>query len=221
MGSRRASSLPPALDPRARPATALEVLSTLRYKARPSQKTRHVKTRGGKCERAAHAPKNTSAQCALQLVCHTVRARTVRAGVSHGRRRANGLRRAGGREGGEGRKEERREGKHQRGVPNKPCAAIPEDFGSHSIADPSSICSLREFQLLGGVSDVRRGAGFLCQLAGAEHRHPIGLITNLTRHHDDILMSWPSSRCLTRRVLHDGHYQTVAHVLSLTSRSKA
>ena len=36
------------------------------------------------------------------------------------------------------------------------------------------------FQLLEGVSDARRGAGFLCQLAGIEQRRHIGKLTNFT-----------------------------------------
>ena len=72
-------------------------------------------------------------------------------------------------------------------------------------------------QLLVSVIDARRGVSFLCRLAGLEQRHSIGLMTHLTRLHEDKLMGW--------RLLHSfgdthssvkAHYQTVAHVHCLT-----
>ena len=42
----------------------------------------------------------------------------------------------------------------------------------HSVTGPSSVWSLREFQLWEGVNDARRLAGYLCRISGAEHKTP-------------------------------------------------
>ena len=73
---------------------------------------------------------------------------------------------------------------------------FPEDFGTHSQEGPSSIWSLREFQLLHGVSEACRGSGFLCQLGQANFRRPIGILTNIASLFDQLYKGWP---CL----LHD------------------
>ena len=41
---------------------------------------------------------------------------------------------------------------------------FPEDLGGHSRDGPTSVWSLREFQVLQEQSETCRGAGFLCQL---------------------------------------------------------
>ena len=61
------------------------------------------------------------------------------------------------------------------------CLGVPEDLGGHQIRGPASIWQLREFQVLESVHDVRRGAGFLCQLANAEAKRPLGILTTLAK----------------------------------------
>ena len=53
---------------------------------------------------------------------------------------------------------------------------FPEDFGGHVLQGPSSVLALKDFQMLQGVNEDRRGAGFparrcrppsLCALSGS------------------------------------------------------
>ena len=55
-------------------------------------------------------------------------------------------------------------------------SVFPEDLG-HPITGPASTWSLREFQLLEGVNDAYRLAGYLCRVAGAEHKRPISVLS--------------------------------------------
>ena len=68
---------------------------------------------------------------------------------------------------------------------------FPEDFGCHYQKGPSSIWSLREFQLVHGVSEACRGAGFQCQLGRANFRRPIGILTNIASLFDQLYKGWP------------------------------
>ena len=68
---------------------------------------------------------------------------------------------------------------------------FPEDLGGHQIRGPASIWQLREFQVLESVHDVRRGAGFLCQLANAEAKRPLGILTTLAKLQTELCMGWP------------------------------
>ena len=54
-----------------------------------------------------------------------------------------------------------------------------EDLGGHEHPGPASVWQLREFQVLECDHDARRGAGFLCQLAHAEQKRPLGILTTL------------------------------------------
>ena len=64
-----------------------------------------------------------------------------------------------------------------------------EDPGGHH--GPASVWQLREFQVLECDHDARRGAGFLCQLAHAEQKRPLGILTTLAALHSDLCMGWP------------------------------
>ena len=55
----------------------------------------------------------------------------------------------------------------------------------------TSIWSLREFQLVHGVSEACRGAGFLCQLGQANFRRPVGVLTNIASLFDQLYKGWP------------------------------
>ena len=68
---------------------------------------------------------------------------------------------------------------------------FPEDLGGHKHHGPASVWQLREFQVLECDHDARRGAGFLCQLAHAEQKRPLGILTTLAALHSDLCMGWP------------------------------
>ena len=68
---------------------------------------------------------------------------------------------------------------------------FPEDPGGHEHHGPAAVWQLREFQVLECDHDARRGAGFLCQLAHAEQKRPVGTLTTLAALHSDLCMGWP------------------------------
>ena len=68
---------------------------------------------------------------------------------------------------------------------------FPEDLGGHKHHGSASVWQLREFQVLECDHDARRSAGFLCQLAHAEQKRPLGILTTLTALHSDLSMGWP------------------------------
>ena len=56
---------------------------------------------------------------------------------------------------------------------------FPDDFGGNSTSGLSSLWCHQESHKLERSFDAGRDAGFLCQLAEAEHCRPDGLLTNL------------------------------------------
>ena len=51
---------------------------------------------------------------------------------------------------------------------------FPEDLGGRQDG-PSLIWMSREFQLLEGIRDARRAAGYLCRITGADYKRPLGV----------------------------------------------
>ena len=68
---------------------------------------------------------------------------------------------------------------------------FPEDLGGHEHHGPASVWQQREFQVLECDHDARRGAGFLCQLAHAEQKRLLDILTTLAALHSDPCMGWP------------------------------
>ena len=60
---------------------------------------------------------------------------------------------------------------------------FPENFGVQILHGPALLRALKEMRLLTGVSEARRAAGFLCQLASADHRRRLGILTNSSTRH--------------------------------------
>ena len=56
---------------------------------------------------------------------------------------------------------------------------FPGDIGEHVSLGPASPWSAREVHNLECASDVRRDSALLCQLARADQRRPVGILTNL------------------------------------------
>ena len=69
---------------------------------------------------------------------------------------------------------------------------FPEDFGGEQEAGPTSILALEGFHSLQGEGEARRGAAFFCKFAGAEHRRPMGVITNLSALDQFLYAGWPN-----------------------------
>ena len=57
---------------------------------------------------------------------------------------------------------------------------------------PSSTWALRESQLLEGVNDAHRYAGYLCRIAGAEHKHPIAVLSSGQYFSEEFHRGWPN-----------------------------
>ena len=68
---------------------------------------------------------------------------------------------------------------------------FPEDFGGHRREGPASPWSAREVLELERACDVRRGAAFLCQLAGTDQRRPVGVLSNLPLVMRGLYLHWP------------------------------
>ena len=81
---------------------------------------------------------------------------------------------------------------------------FPEDLGGHPTDGPTSIWSLRELQLLEGVNDAHRVAGYLCRIAGAEHKRPISVLSTGTKFGDEFFRGWPHLTLLDDRLSYRG-----------------
>ena len=68
---------------------------------------------------------------------------------------------------------------------------FPEDVGGHPVTGPSSIWALREFQLLDGVNDVHRAAGYLCRITGSENKRPMGILSACQDFGTEFARGWP------------------------------
>ena len=81
---------------------------------------------------------------------------------------------------------------------------FPEDLGGHVQSGPTTIWSSSHLRRLDGVSDVRRGAAYLCQFAGTESRRPVGLFTNLAGVKAQMVHGWPRLYKVDNHYLYDG-----------------
>ena len=66
-----------------------------------------------------------------------------------------------------------------------------EDFGGHATTGPASLWSLQDLRSLHGRYDASRGATFLCRIAGADRKGPLGIFTNLPGLQNAIVSGWP------------------------------
>ena len=72
---------------------------------------------------------------------------------------------------------------------------FPEDLCGHRVDGPS----LRESQLLEGVNDAHCYAGYLCRIAGAEHKRPIAVLSSGQYFSEQFHRGWPNL------ILHNDH----------------
>ena len=81
---------------------------------------------------------------------------------------------------------------------------FPEDLGGHVQSGPTSIWSSSHLRKLDGISDVQRGAAFLCQFAGTESRRPVGLFTNIKAVKAQMVNGWPRLYRVNKYFMYDG-----------------
>ena len=68
---------------------------------------------------------------------------------------------------------------------------MPEDFGGHRVSGPASPWDLEDLRNLEEVNEAVRGAAFLCRFASADHKHPVGFLTNFPSLRGDLYLCWP------------------------------
>ena len=78
------------------------------------------------------------------------------------------------------------------------------DFGGDSATGPSSLWCIQELRDLEGLHEARRCARFLCQLAGADHRRPLGIFSNLPALQQDLQSGWPVFSQNKESLAHEG-----------------
>ena len=82
---------------------------------------------------------------------------------------------------------------------------FPEDFGGEPKTGPASIWALECFRSLQGVGETRRQAAFLCTLAGADQRRPLGVLTNVSALDEYLYDGWPNLQEQHGRLCYCGH----------------
>ena len=68
---------------------------------------------------------------------------------------------------------------------------FPEDLGGDKNDGQSSIWLCREYQLLEGLHEARRGASFLCQLSSVGRCRPLGILSVLPALQSSLHLGWP------------------------------
>ena len=81
---------------------------------------------------------------------------------------------------------------------------FPEDLGGDKNAGPSSIWSCREYQLLEGLREARRGASFLCQLSSVDQRRPLGISSDLPALQSSLHLGWPQFPSQGLQLVYEG-----------------
>ena len=67
----------------------------------------------------------------------------------------------------------------------------PEDFGGEAIHGPAAIWQFKELHDLGAFNEAHRAAGFLCQLAKADQKCPLGFLSTLPAFRELLYTGWP------------------------------
>ena len=68
---------------------------------------------------------------------------------------------------------------------------FPEDLGGQQSEGPSSLWVLREIQLLEGIHDARRAAGYLCQFTRTDYKRPLGVFSTSRKLRARLSLGWP------------------------------
>ena len=86
---------------------------------------------------------------------------------------------------------------------------FPEDLGG-SQDGPSSVWTLREFQVLEGIRDARRAAGHLCQITGAHYKRPLGVFFHVHLR-SRLSLGWPCLEKLRDKLVYKGPLPVSCH----------
>ena len=87
---------------------------------------------------------------------------------------------------------------------------FPEDLGG-SQDGPSSIWTPREFQLLEGIRDARRAAGYLRQITGADYKRPLGVFSTALHLRSRLSLGWPCLEKLHSNLVYKGSLPVSCH----------
>ena len=80
----------------------------------------------------------------------------------------------------------------------------PEDLGGHQSEGPSSLWVLREFQLLEGIRDARRAAGYLCQFTRIDFKRPLGVFSTSRKLRARLSLGWPHLERIRDKLVYKG-----------------
>ena len=81
---------------------------------------------------------------------------------------------------------------------------FPEDLGGHQSEGPSSLWVLREIQLLEGIRDARRAAGYLCQFTRTDFKRPLGVFSTSRKLRARLSLGWPRLERIHDRLVYKG-----------------
>ena len=81
---------------------------------------------------------------------------------------------------------------------------FPEDLGGHQSEGPSSLWVLREIQLLEGIRDARRAAGYLCQFTRTDFKRPLGVFSTSRKLRARLSLGWPHLERIRDKLVYKG-----------------
>ena len=81
---------------------------------------------------------------------------------------------------------------------------FPEDLGGHQSEGPSSLWVLREIQLLEGIRDARRAAGYLCQFTRTDFKRPLGVFSTSRKLRAQLSLGWPHLERIRDKLVYKG-----------------
>ena len=81
---------------------------------------------------------------------------------------------------------------------------FPEDLGGQQSEGPSSLWVLREIQLLEGIRDARRAAGYLCQFTRTDFKRPLGVFSTSRKLRARLSLGWPRLERIHDKLVYKG-----------------
>ena len=81
---------------------------------------------------------------------------------------------------------------------------FPEDLGGQQSEGPSSLWVLREIQLLEGIHDARRAAGYPCQFTRTDYKRPLGVFSTSRKLRTRLSLGWPRLDRIHDRLVYKG-----------------
>ena len=81
---------------------------------------------------------------------------------------------------------------------------FPEDLGGQQSEGPSSLWVLRGIQLLEGIRDARRAAGYLCQFTRTDFKRPLGVFSTSRKLRARLSLGWPRLERIRDKLVYKG-----------------